>query len=82
MREPIRDKGRLEHMAAAIDRVLEFMADKSFDDLPKDKIEYYGIVKNIEIVGEAAYKLSPQFKEAHASNSMECNRKDAPRSCS
>ena len=67
MREPIRDKGRLEHMAAAIDRVLEFMTDKSFDDLPKDKIEYYGIVKNIEIVGEAAYKLSPQFKEAHAS---------------
>ena len=54
-------------MAAAIDRVLEFMTDKSFDDLPKDKIEYYGIVKNIEIVGEAAYKLSPQFKEAHAS---------------
>ena len=67
MREPIRDKGRLEHMAAAIDRVLEFMTDKSFDDLPKDKIEYYGIVKNIEIVGEAAYKLSPQFKETHAS---------------
>ena len=67
MREPIRDKGRLEHMAAAIDRVLEFMTDKSFDDLPKDKIEYYGIVKNIEIVGEAAYKLSPQFKEAHTS---------------
>ena len=67
MREPIRDKGRLEHMAAAIDRVLEFMADRSFDDLPKDKIEYYGIVKNIEIVGEAAYKLSSQFKEAHPS---------------
>ena len=67
MREPVRDKGRLEHMAAAIDRVLEFMKDRSFDDLPKDKIEYYGIVKNIEIVGEAAYKLSPQFKEGHAS---------------
>lgn len=43
MREAIRDKGRLEHMAAAIDRILEFMKDKSFDDLPKDKIESYGI---------------------------------------
>ena len=53
MREPIRDKGRLEHMLIAIDRVLDYMKDKSFDDLPKDKIEYYGIVKNIEIVGEA-----------------------------
>ena len=40
---------------------------KSFDDLPKDKIEYYGIVKNIEIVGEAAYKMTTQFKDSHVS---------------
>jgi uncharacterized protein with HEPN domain len=65
MREPVRDKGRLEHMLTAIDRVLDFMKDKSFDNLPKDKIEYYGIVKNIEIVGEAAYKLTAQFKDSH-----------------
>lgn len=52
-------------MLSAIDRVLDFMKDKSFDDLPKDKIEYYGLVKNIEIVGEAAYKLSTQFKDSH-----------------
>ena len=31
MREPIRDKGRLEHMLEAIDRILDFMKDKSFD---------------------------------------------------
>ncbi len=67
MREPIRDKGRLEHMLSAIDRVLDYMKDKSFDDLPKDKIEYYGIVKNIEIVGEAAYKMTTQFKDSHVS---------------
>ena len=67
MREPIRDKGRLEHMLEAIDRILDFMKDKSFDKLQKDKIEYYGIVKNIEIVGEAAYKLTPQFKDSHVS---------------
>lgn len=53
-------------MLNAIDRVLDYMKDKSFDDLPKDKIEYYGIVKNIEIVGEAAYKLTTQFKDSHA----------------
>ncbi len=65
MREAIRDKGRLEHMLDAIDRVLNYMLGKSFDDIPKDKIEYYGIVKNIEIVGEAAYKLSTDFKHTH-----------------
>jgi len=65
MREPIRDKGRLEHMLDAIDRVLGYMEGKSFDNLSKDKIEYYGIVKCIEIVGEAAYKLSKDFKLAN-----------------
>ena len=67
MREPVRDKGRLEHMLGAIDRVLGYMEGRSFDDLPKDKIEYYGIVKCIEIVGEAAYKLSKEFKLANSS---------------
>ena len=67
MREPVRDKGRLEHMLGAIDRVLGYMEGRSFDDLHKDKIEYYGIVKCIEIVGEAAYKLSKEFKLANSS---------------
>ena len=65
MREPVRDKGRLEHMQNAIERVLNFVAEKSMDDMSENSIEYYGIVKCIEIVGEAAYKLTPLFKEAH-----------------
>lgn len=65
MREPVKDKSRLEHIAQAIKRVLDFMANKSFDELSKDKLEYYGIVKCIEIVGEATYKLTPKFKETH-----------------
>ena len=67
MREPIRDRGRLEHMLAAIDRVMDYMEGKSFDDLTEGSIAYYGIVKNIEIIGEAAYKLSQQFRETHSS---------------
>ena len=65
MREPVRDKGRLEHIVEAIGRILDFMADKSFEEISKDKLEYYGIVKCIEIVGEATYKLSSEFKKAH-----------------
>ena len=54
MREPVRDKGRLEHMKAAIEHVLDFTKEKPMDDLSENSIEYYGIVKCIEIVGEAA----------------------------
>ncbi|MBP5376213.1 MAG: DUF86 domain-containing protein [Bacteroidaceae bacterium] len=52
-------------MKNAIERVLNFMEDRSMDDLSETAIEYYGIVKCIEIVGEAAYKLTPLFKDAH-----------------
>ena len=65
MREPIRDKGRLEHIIDAISHILDYMKDKSFDEVSKDKLTYYGIVKCIEIVGEATYKLSSQFKNTH-----------------
>ena len=65
MREPIRDKGRLLHIIDAIGHVLKFTAGKSLDELSKNTIEYYGIIKCIEIVGEATYKLSSQFKDAH-----------------
>ncbi|MBP5377641.1 MAG: DUF86 domain-containing protein [Bacteroidaceae bacterium] len=66
MREPVRDKGRLEHIKTAIEHVLDFTVKKPMDDLSENSIEYYGIVKCIEIVGEAAYKLSPMFKDAYA----------------
>lgn len=65
MREPIRDRARLEHILTAICRVTEFVASNSFDDLSENDLVYYGIVKNIEIIGEAAYKLSQQFRDAH-----------------
>ena len=65
MREPIRDRGRLEHMQKAIEHVLNFTVGKDLNRLSENVIEYYGIVKCIEIVGEAAYKLTPLFKESH-----------------
>ena len=65
MREPIRDRSRLEHILTAIDRVMEFVKNNSFDELSENDLVYYGIVKNIEIIGEAAYKLSQQFRDTH-----------------
>lgn len=43
------------------------MIDKSLDDLAKDAILYYAVVKNVEIIGEAAYKLSKEFIDSHPS---------------
>ncbi len=62
MREQIRDIGRLEHILEAIDNVFEFIAGMTFDDYVADKKSKYAVVKNLEIIGEAAYKLSNEFK--------------------
>ncbi len=65
MRETVRDCDRLEHIVEAIDRILAFSDGKSQDELDGDSLSYYGIVKNIEIIGEAAYKLTHAFCRQH-----------------
>ena len=65
MRDQLKDSDRLAHMIEAIDNLKAFMHDKSPENLEENKILYFAVVKNIEIVGEAAYKLSMEFKNNH-----------------
>ena len=65
MREPVRDRERLEHILEAIDRVLSFAEGKTKEELGTDRMNFYGIVKNIEIISEAAYKLTKAFRIEH-----------------
>lgn len=65
MREPDKDKGRLEHILTAIDNVFEFLEGKSQEDLVSDKLLFFGVVKNIEIVGEAANNLTKELQIKH-----------------
>ena len=58
MREPIKDRTRLEHIKDAILRILDNTKDLSLDQLSANVLVYYGVVKNIEIIGEAAYNLT------------------------
>ena len=65
MREPIRDRGRLEHILEQLNNIEEFVSGKTLYDFQNDKILQYAIVKCIEIIGEAAYMLSVEFKDKH-----------------
>ncbi|MCL2328053.1 MAG: DUF86 domain-containing protein [Bacteroidetes bacterium] len=65
MREQIRDKNRLEHILVSIDNVFEFTEGITFEDYVADKKGKFAIVKNLEIIGEAAYKLTNEFKIKH-----------------
>lgn len=66
MREPIRDHERLDHMLNAIDRVLKNTEGTDWNLIRENEIFYFGLVKSIEIIGEAAYHLTKEFRETHA----------------
>ena len=65
MRERIRDKERLEHILAAIDTLIEGSKRFTVEQAEKDSIIFYGFVKQVEIIGEATYKLTKEFRAAH-----------------
>ena len=66
MREPERDFGRLQDIVQAGNHIISFTEGHSIEDLLVDKLRYFAVVKNVEIIGEASYMLSVEFKEAHS----------------
>ena len=65
MRETTRNKNRLEHIIEAIDNVFEFTENMTFEDYVADKKVKFAVVKNLEIIGEASYKLTKEFKNKY-----------------
>jgi uncharacterized protein with HEPN domain len=49
-------------MLAAAKEALEFAAGKTRMDLEKDRLHMLAIIKSIEIIGEAASKVTETFK--------------------
>ena len=66
MREQRKDKFRLEHILEAIDRLETHAGSLSREELESDVLRYYGIVKNIEIIGEAAKTIRGTGTLIHA----------------
>lgn len=66
MREKVKDIDRLYHIIESIDNVFEFMEGQTYESFQSNKLLFFGVVKNIEIIGEASYMLTLDFKETHA----------------
>lgn len=65
MRDPERDPGRLEHILMAIDKIEEYTDGISYDQLTSDSMRMHAVIYNIQIVGEATYKLTREYKATH-----------------
>lgn len=62
MREPENDKNRLDHILEACDILLDRSQHDSLEEIKSDPIKFYGYVKLVEIIGEATYKLTKEFR--------------------
>lgn len=62
MTESERDSGYLEHIQKSIARIQRYTADKSFADFEAEELLQDGVIRNLEILGEAVTKLSPSLK--------------------
>ena len=71
MRERIRDKGRLEDIKHYSEIAESIVKGMTYDDFVKDVKSYYAVMKTVEIVGEAAYMLTKDFKETHTETPWE-----------
>lgn len=65
MREPIRDRERLQHIIEAADTIMEHTTGCSFETFLSDKLLYGALIYYTMVIGEAGYKLSHEFKEKY-----------------
>ncbi|HMO26137.1 MAG TPA: DUF86 domain-containing protein [Tepidisphaeraceae bacterium] len=61
---PPEDRVRVLHMIEAAETAIRAMRDKSLDDLRSDDVLSLAMVKALEIVGEAAWKVTPGTQAA------------------
>jgi uncharacterized protein with HEPN domain len=65
MRPENADNAYLWDMLDAARAVQQFVAGKSFHDYVNDRMMRGAVERHVEIIGEAANRISPAFREAH-----------------
>lgn len=66
MRETVRDIERLEHMLQSMNVLIDYQERHTFEEAQGDPVVYYGLVKHVEIIGEAVYKLTLEYRSTHS----------------
>jgi uncharacterized protein with HEPN domain len=61
-----RDPANLFDMLEAAEKVQRFLKNKTFEDFLKDDMLRAAVERNLEIIGEAARRLSEEFKREYA----------------
>ncbi len=67
MRDRLGDRIRVQHMLEAIELIEDFMNSRSMEDLTKDAMLRFAVVKQLEVIGEAASRITQATLDAEPS---------------
>ena len=62
----IDDLTRLRHMRDAAREILEFMKEQSRESLDSNRMLQMAVIKELEIIGEAANNISPKIQKKYS----------------
>ena len=65
MSEQRRDKNYLADIQEAIQRILAYTEGLSYEPFLEDRKTQDGVIRNLQVIGEAVKKLSPSLRNAH-----------------
>ncbi len=60
-----RDPANLWDMLEAAEKVQEFLKDTTFEDFMREDMRRAAVERNLEIIGEAARRVSEELKQEH-----------------
>ena len=66
MREEVRDIERLRHILNAANILIDYKEHHTLEEAQSDPVVYFGLVKHVEIIGEAVYKLTLEYRASHS----------------
>jgi uncharacterized protein with HEPN domain len=55
----------LNHILDAINQIESYTADLSYETFSEDRLIQDGVIRQLEIIGEACRALSPEFRAQH-----------------
>ena len=71
------DRIRLLHMVEASQMAMQFVSDRTRNDLDTDRMLLFAVVRAIEVIGEAANNVSGRFAAHPSRHSLESHGRHA-----
>jgi uncharacterized protein with HEPN domain len=66
MRDNLGNKPRLQHIYEAILEIESYVKDCDYEEFKSNSMMQYASVKQLEIIGEAANHITPDFKKLYS----------------